>query len=1071
MPGFTDVEKRILKKYELNLELSRSLNSIREVMESIWAHEAPRIVKDYTDHGEEHSQRIAYFAEKLLQINPDVNFSQNEIYLLLAGIYLHDIGMQCDIAKYPEIKTKAESLGAAFSINFISKTTDGYSLEEQKEIRKNHHFLSAAWIDYLYEGKDPVLSYGIRSIPFDLVDDLMDVCKFHSKLSINDCPISFKVYPSSRKRMVAALLRFADELDISSTRVNIETVKIFHIDPENSVYWWLHNHTEVNFVDLNKVLLRVGLNPEDFELYGSFIQKNYLEDFKNKNKLVLDVLVEERIPIVISSQSEVVSNKHVEKFPAEMTAVLDKKRIVESTFEKEGISNVLKERKLDEASIKAEIDNKYSEIAQISSDKIEKLENLKREKDELEYAIKKEHPLLYRVNNLKSFKAILLALIFIIIAFYLYYIFFNLSTTSIFSKYLQLSEVGVFVFIFFVTILGFGLLFSHPKYKEKKDKVKTISDSIKQYKDILEEEISNEGILPEIKSSINKQFSPSYENELVLSSIDMELNGYNPKYEIPTKSKEKLDRFLNGVSSGSIGISGPRGVGKSTLISSFCTKKIENTNGNVLSLITCAPVDYEPRDFLLHLFSLVCKEVLYLDRKQSKDYIDKENFDFLKDFQNSNSSSKNDIIRTLVSIFFIFIGLFFFEKTTYTKNFPLMTIPLLQHPPYLILSFMFLYIALLFYNYPRIIKYLSFKHYINGKEDEDVITKLAKEKLQMIKFQSSFSSGWSGELNVPFGYKGGIKSATVLSQYQLSLPEIVADYREFIEFISSKYKIIIGIDELDKISSNDKAYRFLNEIKGIFDIRNCYYLVSVSENAMSNFNKRGMPFRDAFDSSFDDIINVDYFNFESSKKLIERRVIGMPVPFMCLCYLMSGGLARDLIRVCRDLIDILELNPNNNTLSFLSKNLIKKEIMLKINSIKVDVKEINPQYDNFIYQIIEEIYQLEKSLEADSSLKKCCSNLMSFPKKSFLSRNYDDYQNKDKSKSLFLIMQIGIYLYYVLTIMEFFEKKIEKSSFKKDENSGKFDELAKAQHFLGFSPELAKKIITDFRKEHGMENI
>jgi hypothetical protein len=405
------------------------------------------------------------------------------------------------------------------------------------------------------------------------------------------------------------------------------------------------------------------------------------------------------------------------------------------------------------------------------------------------------------------------------------------------------------------------------------------------------------------------------------------------------------------------------------------------------------------------------------------------------------------------------------------KNFSFMTIPLLQQPPYMFLSFLSFNTALLFYNYPRIIKYLPLKHYIYGKEDEDGIKKLATEKLQMIKFQSSFSSGWSGELNVPFGAKGGIKSATMLSQYQLSLPEIVADYRAFIEFISNKYKIIIGIDELDKISSNDKAYHFLNEIKGIFDIKGCYYLVSVSENAMSNFNRRGMPFRDVFDSSFDDIICIDYFNFESSKKLIERRIIGMPVPFMCLCYLMSGGLARDLIRVYRDLIDILELNPNDNTLSFLSRYLIKKEIMLKVNAIKVDVKEINPQDSNFIHQIIEEIYQLEKSVEMDYSLKKCCLNLMSFSKKSFASSNYDNYPSKEKSKSIFFIMQIGTYLYYVLTIMEFFEKKINVLTFIEDENLGRFDELAKAHHFLGLCPELAENIITDFRIEHGMDNI
>lgn len=333
MPGFTEVESRILTKYISDISLSRSLTSIREVMENIWANEAPRIVKDYTDHGEEHSKRVAYFVEKLLQANPDAKFSQQEIYVLLAGIYLHDIGMQCDIVKYPEIKKKAEDLGANFKEEFIAKTTGGYSLEEQKEIRKNHHLLSAAWIDYLYEGRDTVLSHRIKSIPYDLVDDLIDVCKFHSKLSISDCPDCFGDYPSSRKKMVAAILRFADELDISSTRVKIETVKIFSINPENSIYWWLHNYTKINFVAINKINFKVNLHPEDFKLYSSFVRENYITNFKNKNKPVLDILVEQRIPVVIDNNSDVVAHTRAEKFPPEITTVLDKKIQNTETYE------------------------------------------------------------------------------------------------------------------------------------------------------------------------------------------------------------------------------------------------------------------------------------------------------------------------------------------------------------------------------------------------------------------------------------------------------------------------------------------------------------------------------------------------------------------------------------------------------------------------------------------------------------------------------------------------------------------------------------------------------------------
>jgi hypothetical protein len=61
-----------------------------------------------------HSQRLAGFATQLLDANDGRPLSAQEMYLLLAGIYLHDIGMQCDVVKFPPIKTRAEKLGAKF---------------------------------------------------------------------------------------------------------------------------------------------------------------------------------------------------------------------------------------------------------------------------------------------------------------------------------------------------------------------------------------------------------------------------------------------------------------------------------------------------------------------------------------------------------------------------------------------------------------------------------------------------------------------------------------------------------------------------------------------------------------------------------------------------------------------------------------------------------------------------------------------------------------------------------------------------------------------------------------------
>src|SRR5450759_4358013 len=42
---------------------------IQLVKYCIWGNDASRIVQSYTDHGEEHSERVAGFAEKLLRVN------------------------------------------------------------------------------------------------------------------------------------------------------------------------------------------------------------------------------------------------------------------------------------------------------------------------------------------------------------------------------------------------------------------------------------------------------------------------------------------------------------------------------------------------------------------------------------------------------------------------------------------------------------------------------------------------------------------------------------------------------------------------------------------------------------------------------------------------------------------------------------------------------------------------------------------------------------------------------------------------------------------------------------------
>ena len=132
----------------------------------------------------------------MLSASKRTRLSEAEAYVFLAGTYLHDIGMQCDVVKYPEVVQRARELGANFDVVFRSKSASEFSTEEQKAIRDNHHLLSAAWISCARNDGLDYLVAAIRTVPERYVEDLMDVCMYHSRLAIEDCPDSFKIETS-----------------------------------------------------------------------------------------------------------------------------------------------------------------------------------------------------------------------------------------------------------------------------------------------------------------------------------------------------------------------------------------------------------------------------------------------------------------------------------------------------------------------------------------------------------------------------------------------------------------------------------------------------------------------------------------------------------------------------------------------------------------------------------------------------------------------------------------------------------------------------------------------------------
>jgi hypothetical protein len=192
------------------------------------------------------------------------------------------------------------------------------------------------------------------------------------------------------------------------------------------------------------------------------------------------------------------------------------------------------------------------------------------------------------------------------------------------------------------------------------------------------------------------------------------------------------------------------------------------------------------------------------------------------------------------------------------------------------------------------------------------LVSVARDHLTVLNYVRTYADEISGK----GGFKGfelAGKRAVTMAGRALTYPEVVKRFRGFLSRIAAEQaterelkpgRVIIGIDELDRIGAGEPARRLLNEVKAVFDVQGCYYLVSVSTEAQYDFELSGIGLRSVFDSSFDEVVRVDYLDFEYARKLLRRYVLDLSEQFQALAYVFSGGLARQLVRTARAIVEL-----------------------------------------------------------------------------------------------------------------------------------------------------------------------
>lgn len=193
----------------------------------------------------------------------------------------------------------------------------------------------------------------------------------------------------------------------------------------------------------------------------------------------------------------------------------------------------------------------------------------------------------------------------------------------------------------------------------------------------------------------------------------------------------------------------------------------------------------------------------------------------------------------------------------------------------------------------------------------------------LVLLSYSESKGRSGELSLPKGLR--LSATRTLTERTLTLPTLNNRFIEYVTEVSDLFnrKIIIAIDELDKIDDVEVVKHILQEVKGALFVKNTYYLISISEDAARSFEHRLSSGRDIIESTFDKLIKIGRLECKQAWPIIGRRlnigdisqghdsVSGANLDITVwkrieantvAIALLAGGIPREIIRNFREII-------------------------------------------------------------------------------------------------------------------------------------------------------------------------
>jgi hypothetical protein len=548
-----------------------------------------------------------------------------------------------------------------------------------------------------------------------------------------------------------------------------------------------------------------------------------------------------------------------------------------------------------------------------------------------------------------------------------------------------------------------------------------------------------------IAEELGKRLNASFTSTLRFT--DPSMFASSSTRPVDTRAFRELAEIFAGLDRGSIGLCGPRGVGKTTLIHHFCRSTEGRDQPQAVGICVDVPVMYDQRDFLANTYARLIDEVEL--RVVSGMH---------------RAKTRLRPLGWIVALCVAFATVGLASRVRFTGS--------ARQPRWLEVAAISLYaVAAVAACILVLLVWRAHSRAARAAADPlERIREYAARGRMSLSADVALSSSLTGSITLPWA--GIVRSGTrQVSRGRVSYPDLVRDFQEFVARLAAAgLRTRIGIDELDKLEP-DEARSFLNGLKALFGLPGTHFLVSVSENAMSDFERRGIPMRDAFDSSLDEIIRVKAMNAAQSMALINSRGnYEFPLAFGALCHCLSGGLPRETLRVARALVRLNARSKGSDRfglLKALCEEIIAQDLEAKSDALWVVARSID----------IEPYSMRFRSWLADSdanqhSAEELLSTCQAYLRIEPLERGY--ILEKPESaigleRLASLALEFAGYKYFAATLLDFFSPAADqdlRSALNTDAGSGGIDALSSARSRFADDPRLAWSLVTLFRHAH-----